>query len=245
VSAPSGAESRPIPPAPPGAHAPPRPHPSKRRGDPGRRRPIAEGGGDLAPEIALWGHVCQAHRAAGADHPEQLGGRDLGARGEHGPEGRGRDVEPAVVEGWVLGVGLPPLDVQALGRRPLPAQLDHRGVRSEATTRAPRRPRPRPGSRCRRPRLGPPCPAPPRRPRPGRPRPVLRDMLNGDEQAHDRGDDSGPCAAPTNSHSPSAGRWLHVTLVRAARTHPRPVGAMCRMSGERVSPGMMTDTLSS
>jgi hypothetical protein len=40
---------------------------------------------------------------------------------------------------------------------------------------------------------------------------VLRDMLNGDEQAHDRGDDSGPCAAPTNRHSPSAGRWLHVT----------------------------------
>jgi hypothetical protein len=51
------------------------------------------------------------------------------------------------------------------------------------------------------------------------------------------------CAAPTNRHSPSAGRRLDVTLV-APRVHSRPVGVMCRMSSERVSPGM-TDTLSS
>ena len=57
-------------------------------------------------------------------------------------------------------------------------------------------------------------------------RDALRDMLNGDNRAHDRGDDSDPVCAPTSRHSPSAGRRLHVALVRATSSPPaggRPV----------------------
>jgi len=62
---------------------------------------------------------------------------------------------------------------------------------------------------------------------------LLRNALNGDEQAHDRGDDSGLVRHAHNQASPDRPVTNFVSPAPARRAHPTADGCHVLHSGER------------
>ena len=95
-------------------------------------------GGEHLPEEALRRPADQSDRAAGANDPDQLVGAGLVVRREHHADAGHHHAEPVVAVVQGLGVRLLPHDVQRRRRRVCGPPSSSSGVRSLATTDAPR-----------------------------------------------------------------------------------------------------------